>query len=172
MQRLEDWYTVKSRDVLSQPGGSGITQGGSVVRALKLAYPEHPWQLSKVFEKNFCLFYSYLQFVTIPYSYWNDQENRKRFFEDLEQQWGMKDKGDWYEVSVRSVRDARGSGILDRYYEGSLMKALGDLFPEYDWNPYAFRAKPRNFWTPDRVSDFLREYADKVPLLSRIFAAK
>ncbi len=54
----------------------------------------------------------------------------------------MKEPSDWYNVSVAQFVKMGGGGLL-QYYKQSLLKALQDIYPDYNWLPYHF-SKPHN----------------------------
>jgi hypothetical protein len=58
-------------------------------------YPEHPfipWKFSK-----------------LQSSYWDDMENRRRFFDWLGKELSIHDKSDWYLVTKETVQKFGGS---------------------------------------------------------------
>jgi hypothetical protein len=56
-----------------------------LIVALSAVYPErqwHPWHFAKV-----------------PKGFWNDQENRRKFFDWFAQEMGITQPSDWYKVT-------------------------------------------------------------------------
>ncbi len=56
--------------------------------------------------------------------YWKDKNNHKQFFDQLAKDWNFQSMDDWYKVTVHDVYDHGGSTLLNKYYNGSLVKAL------------------------------------------------
>ena len=50
-----------------------------------------------------------------------------------------------------------GGGTLLGYYDGSLLKLLKDVYPEYNWLPWEFGSTPKNFWEKEENQ---REFMD------------
>ena len=52
----------------------------------------------------------------------------------------------WHSVKVRDVMNAGGYGLLQEYYNNSLMKALEHVYPELQWRPWEFDKVSSAFW--------------------------
>eukprot|EP01125_Pyxidicula_operculata_P008535 TRINITY_DN2859_c0_g3_i4.p2 TRINITY_DN2859_c0_g3~~TRINITY_DN2859_c0_g3_i4.p2 ORF type:complete len:333 (-),score=32.63 TRINITY_DN2859_c0_g3_i4:27-1025(-) len=53
---------------------------------------------------------------------------------------------DWYGVSVKQVRENKGSGLIKKH-NYSLVNLLKAIYPDYQWLPWKFRKSPRGFWS-------------------------
>jgi hypothetical protein len=69
-----------------------------------------------------------------------------RYFDQLQQELGIKSPEDWYKFTSLDVVARKGKGLLYNYYGGSLIKALHTVYPEYTLLPWLFERVPRNFW--------------------------
>jgi hypothetical protein len=47
---------------------------------------------------------------------------------------------------IKDIHGIGGAGLLNYKYNGSLVSALHDLFPTYDWLPWKFVKCPQEFW--------------------------
>jgi hypothetical protein len=117
MKELEDWYNVLfaqlrgsvgtavcillglwyKNSLHSVSGHQMVTKHyrSSLPGALMAIFPEHEWHPWK--------------FTTTPMSHWDNQKNRRQYFEWLEKHLGLKSKEDWYHVSSRVLRKNYGS---------------------------------------------------------------
>jgi hypothetical protein len=54
---------------------------------------------------------------------------------------------DWYKVSVEDFHQHGGGALLDRFFEGSLIKTMHSLYPHHEWLPWRFNQNiPQRFW--------------------------
>lgn len=102
---LEEWYSVKYDDLVARLKQHGVPVtilqhycGGSMVNAIKEAYPTHEW-LDWRFSK-------------VPRGFWDTQENRRRFFKWAEEQLDIKTMEDWYKIKLHDVAELGGGGML------------------------------------------------------------
>src|SRR3989442_1099115 len=84
---MDDWYNVTQGDIFKH-GGRGLLSNfnGSPSKALQSVYPEHGWIIWR--------------FNCVPNSYWENQENRKSFFDGLSRELGFKDMDGWCNVTL------------------------------------------------------------------------
>jgi hypothetical protein len=59
----------------------------------------------------------------VPPNYWTDMKNQRRYFDWLEEEFGLESKEDWYKVKWVDIIRKRGDSILD-IYDNSLCRAL------------------------------------------------
>ncbi len=64
--------------------------------------------------------------------------------------------GGWYNIRREDIIELGGYQLL-RYYEGSLIKALLSVYPEYPWQVWQFSQVYTGYW--DSI-DNQREYFD------------
>jgi len=117
-----DWYKVKSMDILSC-GGQSILEyyyGGSLFYALKSLYPEHSW-FAWMFER-------------LPYHYWDNDANQKRFFDWYFEFMKMKTLDDWYTTKSKDISRLGGRQLLEDHHKGSLPNALFTIYPHHTWD--------------------------------------
>ncbi len=53
----------------------------------------------------------------------------------------IKEFHDWYFVSTRQIAKYGGHSLLQRYYKGSLIRALQVMYPEHTWHSWRFSSK-------------------------------
>ena len=53
-----------------------------------------------------------------------------------------------------------GGGTLTHKY-GGLYKLLYSVYPEYEWLPWKFNVRPRNFWEDTKTKKKFVEWAGK-----------
>lgn len=129
VERMEDWYGVKYRDVLDR-GGAGILAiyKGSLAAALQSLFPEHEWQPWR--------------FSKVPNNFWKDSQNVRRWFEWLAPQVKVAKMEDWYSVTTELVVERGGGGML-KCFGFSLSAALECAYPEHKWELWRFSNPPR-----------------------------
>jgi hypothetical protein len=151
VDRNEDWYEVCEYEACEWIGRSPINThyAGSHVIALIKIYSDsewHPWRFQRTF-----------------HGYWNSMENRRKYFDWLEDLWNMNSKDEWYDVFESRVSTNHGNGLLWEYYSGSLSLAIMDVYPEYPWQPWKFQRSPRGFWDNDtNLKEILERIAEEI----------
>eukprot|EP01122_Echinamoeba_exundans_P009286 TRINITY_DN3240_c0_g3_i1.p1 TRINITY_DN3240_c0_g3~~TRINITY_DN3240_c0_g3_i1.p1 ORF type:complete len:521 (+),score=45.97 TRINITY_DN3240_c0_g3_i1:60-1622(+) len=132
---FSSWHSVSPADLASDATGASILRhfGGSLIRALQSAFPEHEW----------CEWH----FSTVPVGFWTTATNRRRFL-DWFARHGLPEAerfdptnpnsfSAWYRVKVASVRACGGRGLLAQT-NYSLYKALKDAYPEFTFEATKF----------------------------------
>eukprot|EP01114_Cavostelium_apophysatum_P022031 TRINITY_DN7837_c0_g1_i1.p1 TRINITY_DN7837_c0_g1~~TRINITY_DN7837_c0_g1_i1.p1 ORF type:complete len:347 (+),score=67.43 TRINITY_DN7837_c0_g1_i1:74-1114(+) len=147
VQTLDDWYRVRSEDILSRCWF--VTKFySSMSQALMTLFPDHhwePWRFSKV-----------------PHGYWDSKENRRLFFDAASKKLGLQTWQDWYKIKREQVIELGGGHMIFEYYNGSLSRALAALYSEHPWHPWLFDHVPPGFWNDEvSVRNFLRWIAEK-----------
>ena len=94
-------------------------------------------------------------------------DSRKDFFDVIERELQLKSMEDWYNVSTEEVNKLGGSGLLSKYYGGSMFKALAHIYPEHDWKAWRFSRVPTGFWQDKRNQFELMEW-----LVKKLFVSK
>lgn len=79
--------------------------------------------------------------------YWDDREYRLEYLNWLGELLGFSSPEDWYQVRVKDFENNHGANLLYRYY-GTILNAVSDLFPDYDWKMWLFAGG-----VPDRFYD-------------------
>jgi len=145
---MEDWYHNYGNGLNKEIvlfGGSGLKHYyKSVAQALKSVYPEYPWDESR-FQKPHK---PHIQHK--PQNYWSYLENQQAFFDDLADKLKIQKYEDWYNVSIQSIFEHGGRGMLGRY-NGSLIKALATVYPNHNWKFYKYYS-PHQKISKERVS--------------------
>jgi hypothetical protein len=95
----EDWYGVQLDQILKS-GGSGLVSqyNNSIITALKNVFPEFEWFNWK--------------FPHTSHGFWNSLENQQVFFKSLEEQLGITNTSDWYNIRYTDIWDMGGSQYL------------------------------------------------------------
>jgi len=128
----EDWYEIVGND-LKKNYGDGILKfyNFSLYKALKDLMPEYNW-LEWKFKKN-------------PQGFWKSIDNRKAYIIWLGRELGYKKYEDWYKIDGRLINKNCGDGFI-KYYNRSIVKALKELIPNYEWYDWKFKKTPQFFW--------------------------
>ena len=84
---------------------------------------------------------------------WKNREEHRAFFDQLGQTFGIQvfmrrwfrcliiqKPEEWCKIKMNDVEKAAGLGLLNHYYDGSLLKALHTVYPEHilDLQPWKF----------------------------------
>ena len=77
----------------------------------------------------------------------------------------VQQPSDWYSVSsLEFSKYAGGSVLLEKYYRGSVVLALQDIYPEHKWHvwKHRFQTVSADFWDdPAHRRDFLEQMAEE-----------
>jgi len=133
--------------LITENGGAGLLSkfGGSVQRVLREAYPN----LSLSCHRD-----------TAPRGHWTRHCNRQVFLEQFAKSLEFTRSEQWYGVRIVDVLQHKGGrGFLERY-NGSMQKALEDLFPSQKWMPWLFRRARHGFWTDERNLMYFTEWLE------------
>jgi len=134
---VSNWYSVSYNDVVLKKLGAGVLEhyNGSHIRALIDCYPELHLERD-LFEG------------LINPSYWDPVNNRKNFFLNLANNMGFDPlvAGHWHSVSQQDVNEMQGGRGFLEYYGGSHIRALMDIYPEFNLEKSLFLQKTQNEW--------------------------
>ena len=83
---------------------------GSLLAALKSAYPEVEWKQEWLSQKK-------------PRRYWKNTENQRTFMEEFAKKHQINQPSDWGRVSHRVLRNEGGRGLL-HYHKGNTIAFL------------------------------------------------
>ena len=120
----EDWYKItikhfkdnKGRGLLFYYNGSPIQ---FVKIVLKIIFPKYEW-----FE---------WKFNTAPQKFWQDIKNQKIYANWLGKELGYTEPEHWYCITKEIIENNYGSGLISNYYNGSPIKFLRGIYPDYKW---------------------------------------
>ncbi len=152
---------MKASDLLAKYGGIAVLKrhGYSLPSALKAVYPEHTWKFHL--------------FQMAPIGYWKsifddsslqllclDMQNQREYLLWLGNQLGIQRPQDWYKVNTQKFLANKGKGLLN-YYQGSFIKALIAVFPEYNLKEWKFKMISKGVWDKKQnVEEFMQEMGD------------
>jgi len=77
---------------------------------------------------------------------WSNVENHKIYADWLFIKLGYKTMEDWYKININMIHKNRGGGLLPRYYNGSPIKFLKQVYPDIQWLPWKMTSAPNKFW--------------------------
>lgn len=81
----------------------------------------------------------------VPWGFWNDRENRRRYMHWLGRMLGYDHPDDWYQVRCSDFRKNYGNGLLKRF-STSPIGLLRDFLPNRNWKEWLFSQVPLDFW--------------------------
>ena len=139
----EDWYRVCNSDFIRNHGATLLQQVycSSVYVAMQDYRPQYEW-IAWLFCKT-------------PRGFWRKAGNRRSYMEWLERTLRIGSEEEWYGVTKESFAENHGAGLLQNHYRGSVLSALREYLPSYDWKPWLFAKVPHGFWNE---SDNRRRY--------------
>lgn len=82
----------------------------------------------------------------VPNGYWDIRENRIGYLCWLGHQYGFHVPTDWYAARKLHFEKNCGGGLLRNYYRSSVLRAMLDFFPNYEWKAWLFGGAPTGFW--------------------------
>ena len=107
-------------------------------------YNDSPYQLIKD------MFPEYKWFVWMfkyaPKNVWRDTAIRRDCVLWLGEKLGYNNKDDWYGISMKTIHNNYGIGLLSNYYDDSPYSLIKDVFPEDKWLVWMFKVTPNGMW--------------------------
>ena len=146
----DDWYQVCNTDFVHNHGGALLwrvynSSGHAAMQDYQPQYEWIPWLFAKT-----------------PKGVWEEVENRRAYMEWLGGVLQIRTEEDWYQVTKTSFLENRGSGLLRNYYGGSILAAVREYRPDYDWRPWLFPKVPNGFWNlPENRRRYLEWLASR-----------
>eukprot|EP00026_Physarum_polycephalum_P001329 Phypoly_transcript_01330.p1 GENE.Phypoly_transcript_01330~~Phypoly_transcript_01330.p1 ORF type:complete len:878 (+),score=128.72 Phypoly_transcript_01330:456-3089(+) len=141
------WYAQSSENILSVKGAFSVIQyhNNSVSTALLDLFPE--------------IGLDRLQFKA-KYL-WNDVENRRKFFSmhAKENNFDPKNASAWYEQPFDWIMSRKGATGVMSHYDGSIPKALAELFPDIGISIHGFHNQSLWHHSADWRRKFFEIYA-------------
>lgn len=130
-----DWYRMTRRQLIAS-GASGLLAryGDSPREVLRSVWPDAengwlPWRFSSSVR-----------------SFWSHPVRRRQFLDWLRQRLGWGPNLDsLYQLSPQLLHQHGGKSLL-RYHAFSTARAVQDLYPEHQWQPWRFTHAPRSTW--------------------------
>ena len=114
----EDWYAITHDDFIANAGSQFLKlYNGSPVQAVRAYIPSYPWM-------------QWL-FSRVPYQFWDQPENRRRYMHWIGRQLGFRKPADWRAIRRHHFQQNSGAGLIARY--GSYVDRLEEYLPEIDW---------------------------------------
>ena len=130
---MEDWYQITWKIINDNYGGGLIKKyKGSPYSLLKTIYPDYDWSPWK--------------FTSTPQNYWDNIENQKIYLFWLKDILKIKSMEDCYQITIDTINNNYGCGLIGNKYNGSPYLLLKSIYPEYDWLPWKFTSTPQNYW--------------------------
>ena len=147
----EDWYQSCNSHFTRNHGRTLLqkTYHSSVQIAVQDYQPHYEW-IPWLFSK-------------IPKGFWLKARNRHAYLEWLSRRLGFHSEEDWYQLTNAAFIENHGCGLLMNHYRGSILSALHDYRPDYDWKPWVLSKVPRGFWSvPDNRKRYFQWLAERL----------
>jgi len=121
----------------------------SLAKALKALFPEVPFDIEK--------------FHSPPRDYWNDSNNRRKYFATFAKRLGIDPliAENWYSISFKKLRSKRIR--LPGWYDKDLAKGILTLFPDIGLDPAKlYHIRPREYFDlQENRKNFLLDFGKK-----------
>lgn len=102
----------------------------------------------------------------VPNGYWDIREHRIQYLTWLGSRYGFQTPTDWYAARKSHFQNNGGGGLLRNAYQSSVMKALVDYLPNYDWKAWLFGGAPNGFWkSPNNRQQFMNWLTVKLNII-------
>lgn len=137
IKTLPDWYQGLSLAVSSE-FGSQLKQvakyhEGSLHKTIQNVFSEYDWK-------------PWL-FSIAPANLWEDPKTRRQFFDYIYKELNCTSLEDMYMISREQIRERGGDYLLKRYYGDDHIKALKDIYPEFQWEDWRFQYHAPGYWS-------------------------
>jgi hypothetical protein len=118
------WYNIAKEDIYNH-GGKFLLKfyEDSIYQMLQNFYFEMEWIPWK--------------FQQADDSIWKDRKIQRKFFDWIRDEMEIRCDEDWYDINLE---DFGGGYLLTKYYNGSLWRALGNIYDNMQrWKPWKFQ---------------------------------
>ncbi len=132
--KREDWYKLTLKDIRAGCGcGAEKRFKSSTALFVMKVFPEFNWLEWK--------------FKRVPLGFWNDKDNRKKYFIWLGKELGYEKMEDWYNLLIAHFQENRGYGMLEWYDGGrrfgarkrrNIYEIAMEVFPDFKWEKSKF----------------------------------
>ena len=103
-----------------------------------------PYELERDFTEFLLKTIGWTGIIRVKPETWKKFENHRIYAKWLSVQLQYTNMEDWY--TVQRSQFEYGNGLLKKYYNGSPIKFVMKVFPQYDWKVYKFRRCPNIYW--------------------------
>jgi hypothetical protein len=88
---------------------------------------------------------------------WANIHHSEQFFQHLSKRLSLNNLDEFYRITKEDIRRNGGSSALEKFYEGSLKKALISVYPQHLWCSWKFTDwLPNGYWKNEaNVKEFL-----------------
>ena len=93
----------------------------------------------------------------VPWGFWSDIQNQRRYIKCLANELGYKKPEHWYKVRHKDFKNTGGNGLIASYYNDSPYQALTKIVPEYNLKFWLFKLPPSGLW---RQKIYQKEYLE------------
>jgi len=101
----------------------------------------------------------------IPNGYFDSIHHQRAYMEWLGMKLNYKKPEDWYKIRKKDVTQL---SFLNKYYGGSIIKAITSLFPEHHFHLWKFQKKPHRYWRQlENQKEFLEWAANVLNIKSQ-----
>jgi len=127
---LDNFYNITLKTI-KKYGGIALLDNlynSSLIQAFEDVYSNHNWFVWK-FSQN------------VPSNYWNNKNNQLKFLNELGKQLGFNQMNDWYNITVKDIKENGGSGLLNKY-GNSPSKLIMTIYSNHEWKQSNFKNNP------------------------------
>lgn len=130
----EDWYAARKSQFKGNRGGGLLSTRyrDSIYIALQDYCPDYEWLPWK--------------FRRAPNNFWSSIQNRRRYMNWLHAELKFRSYEQWYGVTKKTFKKHFGAGLLYGWYGDSVLAAVKEYQPGYEWHPWLFNESPNRFW--------------------------
>ena len=124
LSSLEDWHKVKAHQITDEGGKTLLNKYGNLYKCLKKIYPDYSWDVFRFTSKK-------RESVL--------HQDSSRFVFQIQKQYRIQMKKEWYRISNTQLRDYYGNFIVT---SGGLISTLKKMYPNDHWpSPSHFMTK-------------------------------
>lgn len=149
IKKPEDWGRITQKVFIEEGGIALLLKYGSIFQVLRAVFPGTGCIASNAIETSWKE--EWFNFHEPP-GYWKSKENRRKFLLKYAQSKGIKEPKEWSKATVRDIQKQGGS-YLKHLYNGSIFRALQDVFPDVNWQREWFpnlKKYEKGYWREER----------------------
>ena len=102
IRQPSDWSKCTYQKLVKEGGAPLLRRYTSLVAALRSVYPEYEWDNIPLRTR-------------MPRNHWNKLENQRKFFNELQNRYNIKQPEDWTNITYKQVVKDGGGTILKQY---------------------------------------------------------
>lgn len=131
---VDKWYPFTLRDLKEYKVPEQVLNSyKNVNEIMRTIFPEHVWEGDKFKKEE-------------DEGIWNNKVLQRQLFDQVASKLNITHWEGWYNITIHSFQEVSSSTSILRYFNGSLIQALKQIYPEHPWKEWKFIQTSDGFW--------------------------